>query len=1023
MEDLAIETFAESGFEAELDIISITRTQAKIRDIRLRRNGKEVLRTRELRADYIWPDVRDGILERLELEEFNLHLALGDNWTPEDDWITEIIGKSRQADDATEAPSRFPKNGVSITDGTLYLSSPLGEATLYVDVTAPTADQFDAEVTLAPSALNYGGLKAEGAGFATLKRRGSNISIEGQTQTDVLSNANIKIEDATLGLDGTTNLDDMSYGGQIAINGDNIASKLFAADAVDLTWDGKVSREETLLANGAWNVIAKAARTPRPERADELAETLSLAPALRNVPVTEHYAPSLVKTVRDFLVGADITGSGQLEYGPSGFTVTAANPITVATPRNRLTLTPRPDTALYKFDREMQKIAVGLDASFQRPTDLKLTDIQLNARSTNGIKLDGIDRFAANLLTTQNWRVKNADQRPVRLGPMRAELDYRGGEDPRRLSVRTNLDFDGELPGGYVEGLALRGRLDVALHEGRQVIDFTPTPNTLITLTRMETPTAWIIEDAAFGLPATRSLFVKRPDVGRLEARLNESKFTFTQPAIDGAAAQRLDLRAEAMFLKGDIFGAGQQSWDIEFTDAAYASDTLPAVGTKAAAKRASLTAQIAPDAPVEFTLQSPAISAETPLVKIADMNIALSGSPLEYDVSHSSGSVSLSGTEFATIAKSAGLGRFPADGVVQFRDKRFTGQANLSIAKANNAKVIVDYVFADGAGDAAILVPSIEFTGGGLQPQALFPTLKGKIASVEGEAQARLNVRFANGELTQSSGVVDLLDLDLGTAPGPIQGLNTSVTFTSLLPMETDGPQTLTMKNFNPGLELEDGTVTYRLLPEGVGVDMAQWPIGNGALSLDPFTWHYAAEENRVTMRVKDVSLGDFLKNIGDSKIEATGTVVGTFPIVIRGVEVLVDGGTLSVPDGGVLRVDPGPSVPIYSQDEAINVIREKRAGEYAALARDALREFRYRELRAAINGPLDGELEIGLNFDGANDRVLNAQPFRFDISVAGELFNIARSFNSNAQVKSEILRQNGKLPEGVLIDGEEIP
>lgn len=1023
MEDLVIDTFAESGFEAELEIISVSRTQAKIRDIRLRRGGEEVLRTAELRADYVWPDVRDGTLERLELDNLDMRLSLGEDWKPEDDWLTEIIGDSDRANDTPDTPSRFPKKGVALTNGTLYLTSPLGEATVYVDATAPAADEFDAEITLAPSALEYRGLNAEGAGFAKLSRRGSNITVEGQTQTDILSNADIEIKDATVRLNGTANLDEMSYKGIFAIDGDNIASPLFEADAVDLAWDGEISRDTNLQAKGEWRVTTKSARTPRSERADELAETLSLAPTLRVVPVTEHYASTLVKTVRDFLVGADVTGTGQLNYGASGFTVTTATPITVKTPRNRLTLNPRTDIALYKFDRTTQGISVGLDARFTDPTDLNLANIQLQAKSPNGIKLEGIDHFSADLLTTQDWHVESADKRLVRLGPMQAKLDYRGGQAPRRLIVETNLDFDGGLPGGYVEGLSLQGQLDVALHEGRQVLDFNPNPDALISFSRLETPTAWVIEDAEFSLPATRSLFVKKPNLGTLAARLGQSKFTFTQPGLNEKLAQRLDLEAEALSLKGSILGPGQQSWEVAFSNANYTSDTLPAVGTKAAAQSANLTAQITPNAPVEFTLSSPEISAQTPLVQISNMGIDLAGTPLVYEVLHSGGNVSLIGTEFAETAKAAGVGYFPADGIVRFADKSFTGQANLTVAKAANAEVIVDYVFKNGGGDAEIVVPSIKFTGGGLQPQALFPTLRGKIASVEGEAKARLNVSFAEGKLTQSGGVVDLLDINLGTAPGPIEGLNTSVTFTSLLPMQTDGPQTLTMKNFNPGLELEDGAVTYRLLPEGVGVDFAQWPIGNGALSVDPFTWLYAADENRVTMHVKDVSLGDFLKDVGDSKIEATGMVVGTFPIVIRGVEVLVDGGTLSVPEGGVLRVDPGPSVPIYSQDDAITVIREQRAGEYAALARDALREFRYRELNAAIDGPLDGELEIGLNFDGANDRVLNAQPFRFDISVAGELFNIARSFNSNAQVKSEILRQNGKLPEGVIIDGEAIP
>jgi len=122
-------------------------------------------------------------------------------------------------------------------------------------------------------------------------------------------------------------------------------------------------------------------------------------------------------------------------------------------------------------------------------------------------------------------------------------------------------------------------------------------------------------------------------------------------------------------------------------------------------------------------------------------------------------------------------------------------------------------------------------------------------------------------------------------------------------------------------------------------------------------------------------------------------------------------------VPGGGIIKYDPGPNVPNYSQEDAIDVLRQQRTSEYALLAQDALREFEYRELSASLDGPLDGDVEIGLIFDGANEKVLNQQPFRFDISVKGELFNIARSFNSNAQVKAEIMRQNGSLPEGTII------
>jgi len=57
-----------------------------------------------------------------------------------------------------------------------------------------------------------------------------------------------------------------------------------------------------------------------------------------------------------------------------------------------------------------------------------------------------------------------------------------------------------------------------------------------------------------------------------------------------------------------------------------------------------------------------------------------------------------------------------------------------------------------------------------------------------------------------------------------------------------------------------------------------------------------------------------------------------------------------------------------------------------------------------------------VFLKFDGKNGKVLGGQPFRFDIGLEGELLNILRSFNTNAQIKAELARRG-------LSKEEEIP
>jgi len=988
IENVIIDALAEAGFEAALDIVSITQTKVRAQNIRIQHHGEEALRIEEIRAEYVWPDVRDLKFKRIAVIGATAQLEISQDGLPTEDWIKALWQQENNGPNATG--DKFPENGVVLTDSTLLLRSPLGEAKLFIDAKVPNTDDLTAEITLAPSDLSYAGYAAQGAGFVTLEKTDEQIRLIGQAQTETLSNTQMKVTDAHLKFDGLFDISELQYQGKTSLDGDSLSSDLITSGPAALEWDGVISLGDTIEAQGGWRVTAREARATRSERAAELADTLSLYQSLSVVPVTEHYAANIRATVQDFLLGSDVSARGELNYAAESFEIKPDGAVSINSARNQLQLTPRPDQNFYQFTRAEKQITANMDARFQTPVNLTLKDIQLKAASQNGIALDRIQNFSANLTTASSWRAQDESGRAVRLGPLQTSLNYKAASTPRRLSVTTELDYDGQLPGGYVEGLSLNGQLDVRLYKGRQILDFVPSKNPVVRVKSLETPTSWRGEDISFTLGPTRNLFIRNEKTSTLAATLQKAELSLFEMNRLEDDPRRFDLSSETIALTGTLQPDRIQDWAVEFTDTNFSSDTLPGPNTTAFANRASLTGRLAPDQAPQITIDAPSVTAETPLVRLADMRVALKGTPENYKVDHDNGMVFIIGSDYAQTTKSAGVASFPADGTVTFENGVYQGRTKLNVAKANNAEVRVDYSYQNGAGTAEIDVPSILFTPKGLQPQSLIPAFRGKVARVDGEAHAKLNLAFADGAVTASTGTIEIVDMGVATAPGPITGLNTTLTFASLFPLETSGLQTLTMDLFNPGLPLESGVVTFNLVPQGVKVMAADWPIGNGSFSLDPFTWVYAADENRVIMRVKDV---------------------------VRGVEVLVEKGEVSVPDGGLIKYDPGPNARSYTEEEAIAVLREKRSNEYAALAQDALREFRYRELSASIDGPLNGDVEIGLVFDGSNAKVLNRQPFRFDVSVKGELFNIARSFNSNAQVKSEILRQNGKLPEGTII------
>lgn len=1017
LEREAIAVLAEDGITAELDIISITRSQAQIRNIRLSYEDAPFLRVDEVQAEFDWRDAIEGRFERLDFKGVTAKVQIDATGQIIDGWVPPGLTASGPG-----GGDAFPARGIGIKDSTLNLTTPFGEATLYADAELASGTRYDAAITLAPSELSWRTFEATGAGVAEISRNGDQLRIDGQVQTERLSHQTRSLRDAHLRAEGAYDLSTQRWDGEIAVDGKTLDSQAFAADAVELTWDGEINHKDEIVAAGDWAMSATRARTPDTSRAQSLAETLSLASALSVVPIAEHFSPELTQTVKTVLSGADVSGAGRLAWTPTGFTLTPITPIEIVAPNTTVTLHPRSEAAFYHFDNTKGNIRAELDARFTNPVGLELNAIELEAKSENGWRLDGVQRFASQVKTSENWRTVVADAEPIRLRPFQSRVIYDGENRARRgLTVNTDLDYDGPLPGGVVEGLRLAGRLDVRLRDWGQALDFTPQSDTPITLDRLETPTDWVAEDIRFGLSATPDIFVRRADRSEISATPLTPEFILTRPATDLSPTQRIDMSAQTLEIAGTLRPDATQDWRAVFTEAEYASATLPGPETTAQASTATLIANFAPGQAVQINLQSPAINAQTPLVEISDMRIALNGTPEAYIVEHSGGRVRLIGSAAAETAKAAGVAELPLGGTVRFNDGAFIGAARTNIAKANGAEVEIDYRYANGEGTAEIDIPQIQFTPGGLQPQALLPALKGKIARVTGTARAALQIAFANGALTDSSGEIALIDMDVGTAPGPIEGLDTVIQFSSLFPVQTTGVQRMRLRSFNPGLQLADGEVAYELVPNGVRVTEAAWPIGNGRLSMDPFTWVYAAEENRVTMRVEDVALGDFLEEIGNETIRASGMVTGVFPIVVRGVQVLVENGYVSVPDGGVIRIDlPAGDAgggTNYISDATKKALKAVNTGDYPTLTREALREFEYRELRAAIDGPLDGEIAVGLIFDGSNRNVLNGQPFRFDIDLRGELFNILKSFNSNDQIKIQVLRDRMGLSRDVEI------
>jgi hypothetical protein len=984
IERQAITYFDSLGIQADLKIRSATLKNADIRNVSLAYDGKPFLQLDRLQAAYQWRDLLDGTVERLDFSGLNATLTVDETGAIIDGWRPPGTG----------GDTVFPGRGIGVTDASILLQTPYGDVPVTGKGDIKTLDQFELEGELAPVTLTRGAERLSTSGPFTVTSDSEAFTLLLPRSPLTVSHPSGALRDTQLRLDGRIEKATGAVTGTASLTGGafdsdaGLAGRITKADIEGL-WDGaQLSADVT--------TELTTVRMTEDNRRNDLAKTLSLANVLSDVPAAQNFAPGLVAPIYDLLSGSNVSAALSVMLSDARRSVILHRPVTLQSGQTRAVITPINDTPAYFYETGDDDYAVAINASLSRPTALTLDPLRLRIRSANGISVDGLASASGFLKTRANWRATTQAGRPARIGPLSIGFDYAAPVDaPSKLILRGAADYDGDIPGGYVERLTAGGVLTARLKEDRTEVDL--RPDRPVDIARLETTSEWDITDFTGQVRPDVPLYVRQ---GTARATVNtaliKGQLTASRPASELADAATLDVQFGRADLAGDI-RADTQSWDIRFSDLGLQSVTFPVAGTDLIIPSGALTVGLSANARSTFAIKAPTSTLLTPAYSVRGMAFEAAGTAEQYDMAFGQGRINV-------LNQTAGafpIPVLPLSGTAVFADGQFTGTAQTSLPRAPDTPIDIRYRLKDGEGDAAIKIDGLRFRPGGLQPQDLVPTLRGKIASVDGSVNADLAVIFGADIAPSGTGTFDIVNMALGTAPGPITGLSGTVELTSLFPVTTAPDQRLSIKTFNPGFPLENGDLTYALVPEGVAISRAVFPLGEGQVSFDPFTWIYGASENRVTLRVSDVEVGDFLKGVGDGKLSISGALEGTVPVVVRGIDVLVEKGRLAVKNGGVIR---------YQGDDVAAAI----PNEYAAKAIQALKAFNYDALFLEINGPLDGEIKLGVEFTGSNPDVLYNVPFQFSVTVEGELFNIARSLNPNG-LQQRVLTsvKNKQTPE----------
>jgi len=1012
LEEATEDLLLEQGIKAELSIESVSKTQAVLKNIRLADSladdGTAFFTAETITADYAWREALKGRVDKLVFLKPKARLTLDDKGQIIDGWLPPK-GESDGGDVV------LPPKGLIIQDGTFTLGSPYGDATAQVEATYFARDNFTANLDIAPTSFSYGDWRMAGGGKLDVELKGADPKIELDLRLSTLEHPIIDAADLYMRGDMVPVIsgDKMKMDGDLAFEFGSLVTAQLESGAGEFTWDGLIARDPAqlhpLTLDGKWSSKAADVVLPDPARRRELAKTLSLSDALLKSPIAQNFSEDLTRNISSLLTESDVTAEGQVKLTSEGLNISLLSPAVLSSAQTTLSLWQRGWTALYSFNRADQQLGLSFEASLTNPSGLRFENANVVAATSNGWELDGVKAFFANISTAQALESKGLDGTASRLAPFKAQLSYTGGENKRDMTIEGGIDYDGSLPGGYVRGLKTAGRMAMKFRGNTMQVTFNPAEDKPILMTRFDTDTDWRGENIAASLISKEPVFQRKGNESSIDAEFSDVALQ----AIDESNTKHLDMTFAQMTTQGSLKG-GAQSWDILGQKAQIQSEDMPGPGTVITAPEARIQVQReSASVPMQFYMAAPKANAKTQLVNATGIRIEASGAPDKYALKYSPGEGGEGRVKFTGDA----LPRLPMTGVVNYADGAFEGTATTTLPLTDDTPIDIAYRFKDGQGTADVDIPDLRFTPKGLQPQYLVSALKGKLAEVEGLVQAKIKLAFAAGQPLQSSGTAKIIDMNFGTLPGPLSGVNTELTFTNMFPLQSQGRQKLIVDKFDPGFPLENGEIEFEMIPDGVKVYSARWPLGDGFFSLDPFDWLYSNAVNRVVMRIENVSIGEFLKDVGDGALKATGDLEGTLPIVMSGIDVKVDNGELFVREGGRIQYQSQQLNSISELDgtdeKAVKAIRE---GNYRDAAFEALKDFEYQELRVKIDGPLDGAMGVFLKFDGKNGKVLGGQPFRFDIGLEGELLNILRSFNTNAQIKAELARRG-------LAKEEEIP
>ncbi|MBC6411487.1 MAG: hypothetical protein GDA39_00415, partial [Hyphomonadaceae bacterium] len=730
------------GIDAELRIEHADWTRAVVRDLKLRDGSEIFFSSDRIVVDYQWRDAIRGRVNYVEIHKPHARATLDASGRIQDTWYLKQIRNSGDA-----SGMDLPARGIVVRHGRFDITSPYGRVTGTVSGDFKSMDDVTADMDLEPSNMSFGDFSATLSGSAKFTLSPDVNQGTSRIEPDIVigdwrygdfSGERVQLAGQA---DVVRSDSGVTMSGDISANSRAMDFGYLRLDSGTAGWSGTLEMQDrngggTVL-DGFWQGQFTGVTVMDDERRRNMAEAVTMYKALSVSPIVRNFAETLTLDIQNLMVDGEVSTKAHVSKSGADTVVSLDGPLTWSSGNRRLTLEQGTDMPFYTFDPVGKIITLDFNGNFDGRHAVSFESGKLVMGPQTGDSRTGLGNFRIQgfnsiVQTAGIWRRTLPDRRSVRLAPVRASVDYVNLDHDRRLTVSGAIDYDGEIPGGYVKGLNMQGQLDLDL-TGPTKVGYAPTRGTRISIDEFQSVAGWHGRNIGFDLRDTKELYVQNPDgSGVLGVEVSRGTAEFVRIG----TPQKINLGYGKASVIADINARGQ-NWRMDGQDVVMTSDTVPGPGTRMEAEELSLTVNMQKGDRLQFSLETSGAAAKTQLVDAHDFRITGGGTATDYTFNYADGRVKFPAAQWPVL---------PVSGSVRFADGQWSGDAVTFLPLAETSPINVVYMFRDRQGTARVDIVDLPFHPSALQPQHLIPALQGRVADVRGRASAQIDLIFGAG-------------------------------------------------------------------------------------------------------------------------------------------------------------------------------------------------------------------------------------------------------------------------------------